>query len=66
MNALMYGTQVKRADNCTLLKAEMRRCRLTEFDMARQLGVSILMLRQYLQNGYGPQYIESRVADWLE
>ncbi len=66
MNSLIYRPVTNQADNCTLMKAEMRRCSLTEVDMAKQLGISLWMVRQYLQNGSVPQYVEKRVTEWLE
>ncbi len=66
MNVLFYQPIKNQTDNCTLIKAEMKRCCLTEADMAKQLEISIRMLRQYLQSGFGPQYVEKRVKEWLE
>ena len=48
------------------LKEAMKIYGLSEFDMARQLGISLLMVRNYLTGGSVPIHIDKLVVEWLE
>lgn len=48
------------------LKKAMNDYDLSEFDMARQLGISLFMVKSYLTGGSVPYYVESLVEEWLE
>lgn len=48
------------------LKDAMKKYGLSELDMARQLGISLLTVRNYLTGGSVPYYVEKLVEEWLE
>lgn len=48
------------------LKAAMDKYHLTEFIIARQLNLSVGLVKSYLDGRATPAYVEKRVKEWLE
>ncbi|MDP4092574.1 MAG: hypothetical protein Q8920_04365 [Bacillota bacterium] len=48
------------------LKAAMEKYHLSQVDIARQLNLSILVVKSYLDSGTAPYYVEKLVKEWLE
>lgn len=48
------------------LKAAMEKYHLSQVDIARQLNISIFIVKSYLDGGAVPYYVDKLVKDWLE
>lgn len=48
------------------LKDAMAKYKLSEFDIARQLSLSLYTVKAFLNGSSTPYYVEKRVEDWLE
>lgn len=62
-SSLYMKTSIELKDQ---LKSVMNECNLSEYDMARQLDVTVFTVKRFLKGDYVPCYVENKVKEWLE